>query len=188
MADFAAVVKELESQNKVLGDIKRNTAKPKKDAGDREIEKENAQRDGQTNVLLSSILGEIKGGGLGKAKSGGNKKGGGFSFGNLKLGAIAGGIAGLATAIMGFIMNPFGLILKAGKWALKLPLRVVGWSIKKIATALSSAIGSALKTGWGLLKDFAAPKLAAVGQSLKTLATRTSKARRDGIKRCCRLS
>ena len=182
MADFAAVVKELESQNKVLGDIKRNTAKPKKDAGDREIEKENAQRDGQTNVLLSSILGEIKGGGLGKAKSGGNKKGGGFSFGNLKLGAIAGGIAGLATAIMGFIMNPFGLILKAGKWALKLPLRVVGWSIKKIATALSSAIGSALKTGWGLLKDFAAPKLAAVGQSLKTLATRASSAIGNALK------
>ena len=42
MADFAAVVKELESQNKVLGDIKRNTAKPKKDAGDRETERENA--------------------------------------------------------------------------------------------------------------------------------------------------
>jgi len=182
MADFAAVVKELESQNKVLGDIKRNTAKPKKDAGDREVERENALRDGQTNALLSNILGEIKGGGLGKAaKAGGDKKGG-FSLG--KLGLIAGGIAGLAKAIMGFILNPFGVILKGGKWLLK---KGISWSwigIKALAKIAGDAIWGALKWGWGFTKGLLAKPMTAlkvVGQSLLGLAQKASDAIKGGL-------
>ena len=187
MADFATVVKELESQNKVLGDIKRNTTKPKKDAGDRETERENAAAAAQQQATLGEILSAIKMGSNPPASKGGGKSGSGFNLGNLlKGGAILGGLAGLAKAIMNFIMNPFGILLKAGKWILKAPFRLAAWSIKKLAKAASNAIWGALKMGWGFTKKLLKTPLKAlkvVGQSILGLAQKASNAIRGGLGR-----